>query len=74
MDAPSTARYQEGISGVLFSVCLLLCAIAPGILFLATNATQPAGLFAAALYILSFIFALLGLDVGVHGFRHMIPR
>jgi len=52
-------------------LAFLLFATSPGVLFLATNATHPANLFAPSLYILSFVFTLIGLGVAVDGFRGM---
>lgn len=74
MDAVPDSRYRDGLARGLLAACLLLFGTSSGVLFLATNATQPARLFAASLYIPSFVFALIGLGVAVDGFRRMTRR
>jgi len=74
MDAPPELRDRDGIARLLFAACFLPFAIATGVLFLGTVVSQPGGLLAAASYILSFIFALVGLGVGVDGSRRMTRR
>ena len=71
MDAGPDSGYRQGLARLLFAACLLLFATCSGVLFLATIDSQLAGLFATSLYILSFVFALIGLGVALDGFRQM---
>jgi len=57
----------------LFAARLLLFATCSRVRSLATNATQATSL-AASLYILSFVFTLVGIGVAVDGFRRMTRR
>ena len=74
MDAAADSRYREGLARVLLAACFLLFATSLGVLFFGTIATQPGSLFAASLYILSFIFSLIGLGVAMDGFSRMTRR
>ncbi|MGI0150167.1 MAG: hypothetical protein ACREDF_11635 [Thermoplasmata archaeon] len=74
MDAAPDRGIREGLARVLVAACLLPFATSFGVLFLATSVTQTASLFAGSLYILSFIFSLIGLGIAMDGFRRMTRR
>lgn len=71
MELPSDPRYREGLARLLLAACLLLFAIALGILFLATAALGSPGLLGGLVYILSFAFLLIGFGLAFDGFRLM---
>jgi len=73
VDAAPDPRYREG-PGFLLGSRFLLFAISLGLLFLAANATQPARLPGAAVYILSFFAALIGLGIPLDGIGLMTRR
>lgn len=76
MEVSADPRYREGLARLLLGICLLLFAIASGVLSLATAIVSSSGvsLFGYGLYLVTFVFAIIGLAVGMEGYNRMSTR
>lgn len=74
MEAGLTIGYREGLARLLLATCLLLFAVAMGVLFLGAAALGPPGLLGGLTFVVSFAFSLVGFGLALDGFAVMTRR